>query len=273
MWDRDAIARPGTPERELLDQIDPDKMPRHVAVIMDGNGRWAQAKRLPRVEGHRAAVRAVRETAETSARLGLDVVTLYAFSTENWKRPRSEVVTLMGLLKDYIRKELRTIVDNNLQFRPVGRIDGLDPSVQKALRRAEDATSACTGTLFQIALNYSGRQELVDVVRRAAAAGREGDLAPEDVDDRWVDDHLFTAGAPDPDLLIRTSGEQRISNFLLWQLAYTEIYFSRVLWPDFDRAELLRAILDYQRRERRFGGLSPADGGLFGPSEPSRADA
>ncbi len=266
MRDLDAIARPGTPARELLEQIDPARLPRHVAIIMDGNGRWARARNLPRVEGHRAGIRAVRETVETAARLELEAVTLYAFSTENWKRPRSEVLTLMNLLKEYLRRERENIVRHNLRFVPIGHVEELDPSVQRELDRAVAACRGCTGTLFQIALNYSGRQELTDVVREAARAARDGELEPETVDQGWVDAHLYTAGAPDPDLLIRTSGEQRISNFLLWQLAYTEIYFTPVLWPDFDRTELLRAILDYQRRERRFGGLGPSSG-LFGPSE------
>jgi len=248
----DEIAQPGTPEREILEHIDPDRMPRHVAIIMDGNGRWAMARKLPRVEGHRAGIRSVRETVETVARLGLEVVTLYAFSTENWKRPRHEVLTLMGLLKEYIKRELETLRKNNLRFQPIGRIDELDKSVQRELRRAVDATADCTGPLVQIALNYSGRQELTDLVRGADA-------------------HLTTRGVSDPDLLIRTSGEQRISNFLLWQIAYSEIYFCPVLWPDFSKVDLLKAVLDYQQRERRFGGLAP-DGGVFTPVGEPRAE-
>ncbi len=266
MDDLDTIAGPGTPERELLDRIDPDRLPRHVAIIMDGNGRWARARNLPRAEGHRAGIRAVREAVETAARLGLEAITLYAFSTENWKRPRHEVLTLMSLLKEYIRKELDRVVENNLRFVPIGRIDQLDPSVRKALQGAIDATAHCTGTVFQIALNYSGRQEMTDLVREAVRLAWDGRVHPDQIDEAWIAGHLATAPTPDPDLLIRTSGEQRISNFLLWQIAYTEIYFTPVLWPDFDRAELLRAILDYQGRERRFGGLSPGDGGLFEPS-------
>jgi undecaprenyl diphosphate synthase len=273
MDDLDTIAGPGTPERELLDRIDPDRLPRHIAIIMDGNGRWAKARSLPRVEGHRAGIRAVRETVETSARLGLEAVTLYAFSTENWKRPRHEVLTLMGLLKEYIRKELDTIVEHNLRFIPIGRISQLDPSVQRALDRAVEATSKCTGTLFQIALSYSGRQEITDMVKAAVTTAEAGQLSPSQVDEAWISGHLSTARCPDPDLLIRTSGEQRISNFLLWQIAYTEIYFTPVLWPDFDRGELLRAILNYQRRERRFGGLAQEDAGLFAPSEDSNASS
>ena len=261
----DEIAEPGTRDREILERIDPDRMPRHVAIIMDGNGRWAKARSLPRVEGHRAGIRSVRETVETAARLGLEVITLYAFSTENWKRPRHEVLTLMALLKEYINRELKTLRANNLRFRPIGRIDQLDPSVQRELQRAVDGTADCTGTLVQIALNYSGRQELTNVIRAGVTEGANGTLRPDGVDEEWINNHLMTSGCPDPDLLIRTSGEQRISNFLLWQVAYSEIYFCPILWPDFTTADLLTAVLEYQHRERRFGGLAP-DGNVFTPT-------
>ena len=264
----DEIAEPGTREREILERIDPDRMPRHVAIIMDGNGRWAKARSLPRVEGHRAGIRSVRETVETAARLGFEVITLYAFSTENWKRPRHEVMTLMGLLKEYIKRELKTLRDNNLRFRPIGRIDQFDKSVQQELQRAVDGTADCTGTLVQIALNYSGRQELTDVIRAGVTEGVNGTLRPDGVDEEWINDRLMTSGCPDPDLLIRTSGEQRISNFLLWQVAYAEIYFCPVLWPDFTTADLLTAVLEFQQRERRFGGLAP-DGDVFTPTGES----
>ena len=271
MRQMDEIASPGTPERELLDAIDPARLPRHVAIIMDGNGRWAKARKLPRVEGHRAGIRAVRETVETVADLEIGVVTLYAFSTENWKRPRYEVLTLMGLLKEYLRSELEVFRSNNLRFRPIGRIEQLDDSVRRELTRAVEATAACTGPLVQIALNYSGRQELAGLISTAVRAAIAGELSPDDVDEGWVEAHLATTGSPDPDLLIRTSGEQRISNFLLWQLAYAEIYFTPVLWPDFARRDLLAAIVDYQQRERRFGGLSPGETGLF--TRPGGASA
>jgi len=270
MQDRDDIAAPGTSDRELLDRLDLDRLPQHLAIIMDGNGRWAQARHLPRVEGHRAGIRAVRETVETTARLDIDVVTLYAFSTENWKRPRHEVLTLMRLLKEYINRELDIFRDNNLRLRPIGRLDQLDASVQRELSRAVEATSSCTGPVVQIALNYSGRQELTDMVRTAVSRSSDGDLRPEDIDESWIADHLTTRGLPDPDLLIRTSGEQRISNFLLWQIAYAEIYFSPVLWPDFSKAELFRALLEYQKRDRRFGGLSPK-GSIFSRTGDSLA--
>jgi undecaprenyl diphosphate synthase len=255
----DDIAAPNTEARELLDQLDLERLPRHIAIIMDGNGRWARARRLPRIEGHRVGIRAVRETVETTARLDIPVVTLYAFSTENWKRPHHEVVALMGLLKEYIERDLETFRTHNLRLRPIGRIDQLDSSVQKALRHAVEETAACTGPVVQIALNYSGRQELSDLIRSAVAAAKAGDLEPESIDELWVGEHLLTSGLPDPDLMIRSSGEQRISNFLLWQLAYAEIYFSPVLWPDFDKAELFRALHSFQQRERRFGGLPGSD--------------
>jgi len=268
----DEIAAPGTDERQVLDLLDLDALPQHIAIIMDGNGRWALARNLPRVEGHRAGIRAVRETVEVVAQLGIPVLTLYAFSTENWKRPRHEVLTLMALLKEYINRELAEFNRNNLRLRPIGRLDQLDASVQSELRRAVDATKSNTGSLVQIALNYSGRQELTDVVRTAARESADGRLDPKTIDEAWIADQLTTRGAPDPDLMIRTSGEQRISNFLLWQLAYSEIYFSPVLWPDFNTCELFHALHEYQNRERRFGGLPPT-GGVFGPAGDPVAEA
>jgi len=270
--DLDSIASPGTAERAILDRLDLERLPRHVAIIMDGNGRWARSRHLPRVEGHRAGIRAVREAVETAARLGLEVITLYAFSTENWKRPRSEVLTLMGLLKEYINRELKSFVENNFRLRPIGRIDQLDRTVQRELKRAVEATAECSGTVVQVALNYSGRQELADLFRAAVQDATAGRLAASEIDERWVCDHLDTHGLPDPDLMIRTSGEQRISNFLLWQIAYAEIYFSPVLWPDFSRAEMLAAMLEYQKRERRFGGLSPNEQGVFTPTDDPHAN-
>ncbi len=267
MLDRDSLAAPGTPEREILDRIDPDRIPRHVAIIMDGNGRWAQARSLPRVEGHRVGIRAVRDTVETAVRLGVGTVTLYAFSTENWKRPRHEVSTLMSLLKEYIDRDLERFCHNGLRFRPVGRVQELDPSVRRALDRAVAATAECDRMLVQVALNYSGRREITEAARRAAQLAAAGELDPDAVDEAWLEAQLDTAGVPDPDLLIRTSGEQRISNFLLWQIAYAEIYFCPVLWPDFSSRDLFAAILEYQRRERRFGGLAPAPGPFDSPDE------
>ncbi len=256
----DTVAPQGSPERRVLEQLDPGKMPSHLAVIMDGNGRWARARHLPRVEGHRAGIRAVQSTLETTARLAIPFLTLYAFSTENWKRPRAEVQTLMALLKDYIDRELDRFVDNNLRLRTLGRTDRLEPAVRRRIEHAIEATAHCSGTTVQIALNYSGRQELVGVAQAAAREALSGRLDPEALDEAWLAARLDTAPGPDPDLLIRTSGEQRVSNFLLWQIAYAEIYFSPVLWPDFGPLELLTALVDYQRRERRFGGLADEDG-------------
>jgi undecaprenyl diphosphate synthase len=255
MIKKDAIAAPDTPERVLLDGLDLSRLPRHVAVIMDGNGRWARQRRLPRAEGHRAGIASVRSTVETAARLELEALTLYAFSVENWKRPRLEVATLMALLKEYLRRELKTLLDNDIQFRVVGRMDGLDPSVVRELKHALAATAHGKGMVFNIALNYSGRAELADAMRALACQVRDGRLAPEDIDEAVVESHLYTAGLPDPDLLIRTSGELRVSNFLLWQIAYSEIHVTPVLWPDFRCLHFLEAVADFQRRERRYGGV------------------
>jgi undecaprenyl diphosphate synthase len=220
---------------------------------MDGNGRWASRRHLPRVEGHRAGIHAVRDVVETSARLGIEVLTLYAFSTENWKRPEAEVSTLMALLKRYLRAELNTLLTNNIRFRVIGRTQELAPDIQDELADAEARTAANTGLLFNIALNYSGRAEITEAVRRMIAAG----VTPAEVTEQRVGEFLFTAGQPDPDLLIRTSGELRVSNFLLWQIAYAEIWVTDTLWPDFRARHLFDALLDYQKRDRRYGGLKP----------------
>jgi len=255
MKDLDRVAAAGTPERETLERLSPDALPRHIAIIMDGNGRWARQRGLPRVEGHRAGIRAVRETVEAAARLEIQALTLYAFSTENWKRPRWEVRTLMALLKEYLGKELHSLVENNIRFRAIGRVEDLEPEIQDGLAHAVESTRGNTGLAFQIALNYSGRAELVDLVRLAVRRAQERSLAPEQVDEDWVSRHLTTAATPDPDLLIRTSGELRISNFLLWQIAYAELHFTNVLWPDFTSRDLVRAVVDYAGRERRYGGV------------------
>jgi undecaprenyl diphosphate synthase len=238
----------------LVDQVDFARLPVHVAVIMDGNGRWAAQRHLPRVEGHRAGIDAVRDTVETAARLGIQVLTLYAFSVENWKRPASEVGTLMLLLKRYLRSELNTLLTNNIKFRVIGRIDELAPDIQDELRVAMERTAKNSGMLFNIALNYGGRAEIVDAARRAIEAG----VRAEDLDEERFAGFLYTAGQPDPDLLIRTSGEMRVSNYLLWQIAYAEIYVTETLWPDFRRQHLLEAVLAYQKRERRYGGITPS---------------
>jgi undecaprenyl diphosphate synthase len=243
----------GSPDEALARQINFDRLPAHVAIIMDGNGRWAAQRHLPRVEGHRAGIESVRDIVETSARLGIGVLTLYAFSIENWKRPRAEVNTLMLLLKRYIRSELGTLVKHNIRFQVIGRPEELAPDVQRELEIGISRTAANTGMLFNIALNYGGRAEIVDAARRAVASG----LAADDLDERAFSGFLYTAGQPDPDLLIRTSGEMRISNFLLWQIAYAEIWVTETLWPDFRRRDLLEAVLAYQKRDRRYGGIAP----------------
>ncbi len=245
-------------ESTLLQAIDFARLPRHVAIIMDGNGRWAKLRHKRRVEGHRAGIAAVRDVVESSARLGIEVLTLYAFSVENWKRPKAEVRTLMALLKRYLRLELDTLLKNNIRFQVIGRMSELAPDIQGELRRGMDRTQSCTGLRFNIALNYGGRAEITDAVRRLVTDMAHNGKGPEDVTEEAISSHLYTAGQPDPDLLIRTSGELRISNFLLWQIAYSEIWVTEVLWPDFRRRHLLRAVADYQKRERRYGGIAPA---------------
>ncbi len=244
----------GNPDEMLARQINFERLPAHVAIIMDGNGRWAAQRHLPRVEGHRAGIDAVRDTVETAARLGIEVLTLYAFSIENWKRPPAEVSTLMLLLKRYLRSELKTLLRNEIRFRVIGRMEDLAPDIQDELNTAIERTSANTGMIFNIALNYGGRAEIVDAARRAIEAG----VRPDELTEARFSTFLYTAGQPDPDLLIRTSGEMRVSNYLLWQIAYAEIYVTDTLWPDFRRNHLLEAVLAYQKRERRYGGISPA---------------
>jgi undecaprenyl diphosphate synthase len=246
-----SVVSPGSPEEELARRINFDRLPRHVAIIMDGNGRWAAQRHLPRVEGHRAGIDSVREAVETSARLGIGVLTLYAFSVENWKRPAAEVSTLMMLLKRYLRLELNTLLGNNIRFHVIGREDELAPDIRRELQMAEEKTTANTGMLFNIALNYGGRAEIVEAVKRLLTAG----VRPEEIDEQTFAGFLYTAGQPDPDLLIRTSGEMRVSNFLLWQIAYSEIWVTDTLWPEFRSRHLLEAVLAYQKRDRRYGGL------------------
>jgi undecaprenyl diphosphate synthase len=271
MIDLSKLAEPGSIEETLLEKIDFKRLPRHIAVIMDGNGRWAKSRNLPRVEGHRAGIASVREVVETGARLELPVMTLYAFSVENWKRPRYEVATLMMLLKEYLRKELATLMENNIRFTPIGRIDGLDASVQRELRYAEEQTAKNSGLLFQIALNYGGRAEIVDTVNRIMNVLREREMSDAQIDESFFADHLYTANVHDPDLLIRTSGELRVSNFLLWQIAYAEIHVTKVLWPDFRRRHLFEAIIDFQSRDRRYGAVEESDAEMFIEADENRA--
>ena len=256
--DLEGLIAKGSPEEQLLAQIDFERLPRHIAIIMDGNGRWARMRSLPRVAGHRAGIAAVRDVVETSARLGCQVLTLYAFSVENWKRPRREIDTLMGLLREYLKKEIDTLQTNNIAFNVIGRMDELAPTIQKELQEGMLATRKNTGLLFNIALSYGGRAEIVDACNRILH-DRGGTAAPIPIDEDAFARYLYTAGQPDPDLLIRTSGELRISNFLLWQIAYAEIWVTETLWPDFRKRELLQAIVDYQKRERRYGRVVGAE--------------
>ena len=251
--------KPGHPDWDLAKAIDPDRLPRHIAIIMDGNGRWARRRSLPRVAGHKAGIDPVRSTVEGCARLGIEALTLYAFSVENWKRPRAEVETLWRLLRIYLRRELPKLLDNGIQLRAIGRLEQLPAAVRRDLDDAIDRTASNRGLRVNLAINYGGRAELVDAVNRilekARMMGGAGRLQIEESD---IERELYTAGDPDPDLLIRTSGEMRISNFLLWQIAYAELYVTETLWPDFRMGDLLRAILEYQKRDRRFGGLTAA---------------
>jgi undecaprenyl diphosphate synthase len=243
-------------EERLIRELDGDRLPQHVAVIMDGNGRWAKKRHLPRVAGHRAGVQSARTVIETCARLHISVLTLYAFSMENWRRPKAEIDFLMRLLRDYLRRELPVIQRNNIRFLVIGRTDQLPDAVRYDVDRAMQQTSANTGMKLAVALNYGGRAELVDAFNRILDRARKNGLAGARVDEDMISQNLYTAGLPDPDLLIRTSGEMRVSNFLLWQIAYAEIYVTETLWPDFTRAQLFEALLDFQKRERRYGGLT-----------------
>jgi undecaprenyl diphosphate synthase len=243
-------------ERRALSGIDFARMPRHVGIIMDGNGRWAKQRGLPRVAGHRAGIAAVRDVVDGSVRLGLEVLTLYAFSRENWSRPAAEVNALMLLLRDYLEQELPSLHERNIRMRAIGRTFDLAPAVQRALGDAETLTAANTGMTFLVALSYSGRGEIAAAARSLARAAMKGEIAPDEIDEDAIARHLDTAGLPDPDLLVRTSGEMRVSNFLLWQIAYAELWITPVLWPDFRRQHLYGAVADFQRRERRFGNVN-----------------
>ena len=249
--------QPGDPDLDLVQAIDPQRLPAHIAIIMDGNGRWANRRSLPRIAGHSAGVGPVRSTVETCARMGIKVLTLYAFSVENWKRPRAEVETLWRLLRFYLKKELPELQKNGIRLKAIGRLDALPPQVRAELEFVVEATARNRGLLVNLAINYGGRSEIVDAINTVIEnARREGRLDSLYVDEETFAAGLYTASSPDPDLLIRTSGEMRISNFLLWQIAYSELYVTETLWPDFSRTELLKAILDYQKRDRRYGGLS-----------------
>lgn len=253
--DFDSVMQAGSLDEKLLSTIDWSRLPRHVAIIMDGNGRWAAQRGQPRIAGHRAGVEAVRAAVDTGARLGLGALTLYAFSTENWKRPRYEVDALMRMLRKYLRIELDEIHKQNIRFQTIGRIEALAPRVRDEIAKASERTASNTGMVLSVALNYGGRAEIVDACRAAVRKLQDAGKSVDELDEANIEQELYTRNLPELDLLVRTSGELRISNFLLWQIAYAEIYVTDTLWPDFRRVHLLQAILDYQQRSRRFGGL------------------
>jgi undecaprenyl diphosphate synthase len=254
-------------EAYLWEKLDLARLPRHVAVIMDGNGRWAQKRHLPRIAGHRSGTQSARTTIETCARLKIEALTLYAFSVENWRRPKTEIDFLMALLREYLRQEMPLIQKNEIRMRFLGRLDELPVGVQKDVREAMEKTAGNQGMVLSVALNYGGRAEIVDAMN-AILTERNGHGTSAKVTEEQLSRHLYTAGLPDPDLLIRTSGEMRVSNFLLWQIAYAEIFVTETLWPDFNRARLLESLLEFQKRERRYGGIREGE-----PSDekPARA--
>ena len=241
------------PDPSLMNQIDLKRLPRHIAIIMDGNGRWAKKKMLPRVEGHRRGVKTVDKIVTLCAEMHIEALTLYSFSDENWNRPRSEVDALMKILDRYLNKELERMKRENIRFNTIGRIHELPIAIQELIRHAEDYTRGNDGLILTLALSYGGRQEIVDAVKKIARQVQEGSLPIEDIDFPVLESSLYTHDLPELDLLIRTSGEQRISNFLLYQMAYTELHYTPVLWPQFKEDDLLKAIIDFQSRERRFG--------------------
>ena len=241
---------------QLMQQIDRDRLPQHIAIIMDGNGRWAKERGKQRLFGHQSAIQSVREVSEASAEIGVSYLTLYAFSTENWNRPFAEVTGLMSLLATTIRNEVSTMNKNSIKLNAIGDLQSLPKANYDQLMQAIDDTSHNTRMVLTLALSYSGRWDLIQATRRMAEDAASGKIKPQDIDDKTISSYLSTANMPDPELLIRTSGEERISNFLLWQLAYSELYFTPKYWPDFRKADLYEAILNYQHRERRFGKTS-----------------
>ncbi len=251
--------RSESPVAEATFDIPPDRRPRHIAVIMDGNGRWAQKRNQPRIAGHRAGAKAVRDIIIECARLELDALTLYSFSLENWKRPADEVGALMDLYLQYLVKERRELVEHNIRFVQLGRREGLPQSVLDEVDQTAAATSHCNGLTLCVALNYSSRTEITDALRAIVQEVMAGRIDPADIDEDMISQNLYTAGLPDPDLLIRTAGELRISNYLLWQISYAELYVTDVYWPDFRVENLHHAIREYARRKRRFGGLDHTD--------------
>jgi len=252
------IVKPDSREAELLAAIDLTRLPRHIAVIMDGNGRWAKAQGKPRIFGHNAGAESVKAIIDTCARLGIEAITLYAFSTENWKRPKAEVSGLMSMLKRVLKRELKSVHQNNIRFRVIGDVEGLAADVQKELNAAVKYTAENTGMVMNVALNYGSRAEIVRAARLAYRELELRGISGDKLTEQDIERNLYTHGMPEVDLMIRTSGEFRISNFLLWQLAYSEIYVTQTLFPDFRRPNIFEAIIDYQKRERRYGGVSAA---------------
>lgn len=240
----------------LRDTINHDRLPVHIAVIMDGNGRWAKQRNADRIFGHRQGVESVRQVIEGAAEIGVKYLTLYAFSTENWNRPWEEVEALMEIMVDSLNNECETLINNNIVLRVIGDIERLSPKVRKSLDATLARTSVCTGLIVTVALSYSSRWEILNAARKLAEQVKKGMMDPSEIDKDQFEKHLTTAGVPDPELVVRTSGELRISNFLLWQIAYAEFYFTETLWPDFGKEDLYRAIIEYQKRERRFGKTS-----------------
>jgi undecaprenyl diphosphate synthase len=251
----EGIVKPGSDEAELLARIDLERLPRHIAVIMDGNGRWAKRRGKPRIFGHREGAASVRSIIDTCRRLEIQAVTLYAFSTENWKRPRAEVSALMSMLKRYIRTDLKEVHEHKIRFQAIGDVAGLSEDVQLEIARAMEMTAQNDGMIMSVALNYGGRAEIAEACRRAVRERLAGGQRPDEISEDDIERNLYTHGLPEVDLLVRTSGEFRISNFLLWQLAYSEIYVTPTLFPDFRRPQIFEAIIDYQKRERRFGDI------------------
>ncbi|MFO7865371.1 MAG: isoprenyl transferase [Candidatus Aminicenantes bacterium] len=247
----EGFIKPGSPEEKLVNQLDFSKLPKHIALIMDGNGRWAEKRKLPRIEGHRSGAESIQEVVETSARLGISYLTLFAFSKENWKRPKSEVSTLWRLLLEYLKKEDKVLMENQFKLNVIGQTERIPRNTRRELERVIEMTKNNTRMIVTLALNYSGRQEIMDAVKKIAA----DKTALESLDEKTFSGYLYTSDIPDPDLLIRTSGELRISNFLLWQIAYSEIWITPVFWPDFRRKHILQALVDFQKRERRFGDI------------------
>jgi len=243
----DGIVKPNIAEAKLLAAIDPARVPQHIAVIMDGNGRWAKRRGKARIFGHREGSESVKAIIDTCARMEVKAITLYAFSTENWKRPKTEISGLMSMLKRVLKRELKTLHGNNIRFQAIGDLNGLAPDVQAELAAATEFTRENTGMVLSVALNYGGRAEIVEAAKKAAEKG--------EISEETIEQNLYTNGLPDVDLMIRTSGEFRVSNFLLWQIAYSEIYVTPVLFPDFRRPQIFEAIIDYQKRDRRYGGI------------------